>query len=311
MRSMESLKIGGNPIVKIGEQIGFKDADVHAVLEYKNPGGSHKDRPVKRMIEKGIETGEIQEDTRIIEYTTGSAGISVARICREIGLKATLVMPEDITEEREKLIIEAKAELILSPRIEFVRGAIQKALEIREATPNSHLLNQSGNPENKNAFHDLGREILAHFQDGRPIDFVVIGAGTGATAVGVGEILKAHSPHTKLISIDESGYPTTLLFKQGVKKDFGESDHTLYGFSAGAVPPIIEHGIQFIDEIQPVQAPQAYEVSRELMKKGIYVGPTSAANIIVTRQILRKFPKARIVTVFFDKANRYRSVGLY
>lgn len=173
-------------------------------------------------------------------------------------------------------------------------------------------MNQSGNPDNKNSFHDLGYEILAHFKDGKPIDYIVIGAGTGATVVGVSEVIKRHSPQTQVVTIDESGYPSTLNFKIGHgQTEWDWVSHKLYGYSAGKISPILCKGIDRIDEIRQVSDEEAFAMSRELIQKGMPVGPSSAANIIVIRRILQSHPHARIVTVFFDHADRYRSVGLY
>lgn len=308
MRNLEKLQIGNNPIIKIGEQIGFPQSDVNAVLEYMNPGGSHKDRPVSKMIGEGIRTNEINDNTTVVDYTTGSAGISIARICRAIGLKATLVMPSDITQEREELIKKAGAKLVLTDKTGWVKESVDTALEICRSNPNHYLLNQSANPGNKDSFHDLAYGILAHFQDGKPIDYFVLASGTSATVVGVAEVFKRYSPRTRIIAVDVSKSPSTWALKHGQK--FTHYPHKLYGTGAGAASPIATAGIGLIDEVYRVDDDEAYETCRELTKNGIEIGPTSGANVMVTREILRQNPNARIVTVFFDQADRYRSIGL-
>jgi cysteine synthase A len=217
-------------------------------------------------------------------------------------------MPSDITQEREDLIKEAGAKLILTDKTGWVRESVNTALEIYQSNPNHYLLNQSANPGNKDSFHDLAYGILAHFKDGKPIDYFIAASGTSATVVGAAEVFKRYSPRTQIIAVDVSKSPSTWALKHGQK--FTHYPHRLYGTGAGAASPIATAGIGLIDEVYRVDDDEAYETCRELIKNGIEIGPTSGANVMITREILHQNPNARIVTVFFDKAERYKSKGL-
>lgn len=299
-RSKKFLEsVGNTPIIKIDEVISCRGAGVHAVLEYENPGGSHKDRPVALMIYEKVCRDEIKEGDTVVDYTTGSLGNSVA------------VM--NITAERENLIRANRAELVLTPpdgaddvpdHQKWIRGAVEKAIEICRQ-PRHILLNQSANPENNHAFHGLALEILNHFSH---VDYVVAASGASATIVGLGEVFKKLSPHTKMVAVDVSKSASTWALKYG--QTFTHQPHRLFGTGAGAASPIAQRGIKFIDEVHCVDDEHAYEVCRELGKSGLAVGPTSGANVIVVREILKKDPTACVVVIFHDRADRYRSVGL-
>lgn len=312
-------------IISINELIAAPtQADVHAVIEFDGIGASHKDRPVANMFRE-INAPEILRTNtraRFGFHTTGTAGISAAKIGGE---NVTIFMPENITAEREQIIRETGAELILSPadcEIEatngerqvmqgqiWVQGALRQLLEWADSDPNHHLLNQSSSPYNPTAFHGLANQLLAHFQDGRTIDYLVVGSGTSATLVGLAQVFSIKSPKTKIVGVDVKQSPQTHAEIHGYHLVHDPSGK-IPGFGPGAASPILKQHSHLINEVERVSPEAAMQTAQELLRKGMGVGLSSAANLVAVRNILSKLPDKRIVTIFFDKADRYRSIGL-
>lgn len=285
----------------------------------------HKDRAIARMLLTKIKKGEITDDSIILEYTTGSAGISVAKLCQLIGLRAHLVMPENITEERAQIIQGLNAELTLTPRDQiispqdsangltenqiWIRGAVKTATQILASDERYVLLGQSGNPENKKAFHGLGQELDIAFGN-QPLDYFVSAVGTGATLMGTAEYLRHYRPQTKIIGIDPVKSASTWAALSG--KSFAHHPHVLYGTGPGQASPIVIEGIRngLVDEVAQVDDLAVYERAKELKKAGLPVGPTSAASIMVGEDIVRKEPNSKIAIILYDLAERYASIGL-
>jgi cysteine synthase A len=325
MSHLEALRgIIERPVnfVDLASIVGVKNGQVQSALEYEGVGGSHKDRAVAEMIHHGIGIGAIREGTRLVIYTTGSAGNSTAAIARNLGLDVTVVMPSNITIEREKLIRDNGAELVLTApdhvlSVEeisegvcetqiWVKGATLVAARICAEVPNSYLLNQSVDPYNPAAFSDLGRQISEKF-DGN-LDYFVAASGTGATIVGVAEALKKQISNVQIVAVDVDKSAQTWSLRYAQKLE--HQPHKLYGTGPGGVSQILQKGISLIDEVVRVDDEEAYEVCREMVRSGLSVGPTSGANVLAIRSILKENPAARIATIFFDRADRYKSVGL-
>lgn len=330
LRLIEAIPL--NPMIRIGEVLGFPDAQAYAIPEFKNPGGSHKDRPVRQMINQALKSGDLRQGMTVIEFSTGSMGASTATLLRD-ELSVIICMPEGISAEREKLIRDQRATLLLTPsdrhlteeermrgltrRDIWIGGCRQVAEALRDEDPEKFfLMNQSDNPNNLKAFYELGYQILR--QCPKPIDYFVCGVGTGATWAGVTEVLKKHSPHTKSISIDPFRSPSThhSFYKIHFDPNLDHHPHQIFGYGAGGVSPIAQHGLSLVnqqvgDRAELVSQDEVFAMCRHLKQKGLWVGPTSAANALVVQKILQKEPEACIATIFFDSGERYISTGLF
>lgn len=319
-------------MVSIADAIGLPECNASAVLEYEHPGGSHKDRPAHAILKKAIDSGDLQDGMRVVEYTSGSMGISIAKLCRGT-YQAILCMPENISQERERLIRQFNAELILTPadriltdedrakglcqRDIWLAGTRRKAEEIRSEDPdNTFLVNQSDNFDNLRSFNALGHQILEQHPD--PIDYFVCCVGTGATWAGVTEVLKARSPQTRIIAIDAAASPTTHHAFYGLPFDPSRDHkpHRIPGVGAGKLSEIAGYGLELMDKehgdrVELVSDEEVHAMCRELKEKGFFVGPTSGADALVSRRILSQNPKANVVTIFFDKGDRYLSTGIF
>jgi len=278
--------------INITSVIGNCNCEVYAIDSRVNPGGSHKDWPVARMLRKAVRAGA----RHIVDYTTGSEGISIGTLTP---IPATIVMPNNITAERETLIRATGSTLILTPEREWVRGAVEAAMEMNDT--GTILLNQSSNPENPLAFRDVAMEAAAQFSE--PFDYVIACSGTGATIVGFGMAFRGISPTTQVVAVEPHKSPSTWALKNNVT--FDHNPHKLWGTGAGAASPILQQGIDFIDSVALVDDEAAYAECLRLKKLGLPVGPTSAANIMTARQL-----SGRILTIIHDHADRYASVGL-
>lgn len=208
-------------VIDITSVVGGKDCEVHAIDSRMNPSGSHKDWPVARMLCEAVRKGI----RHVVDYTTGREGIAVGTLAP---MRATIVMPEGITAERETLIRATGAELILTSHQDWVRGAVEAAMQIRD--DGTFLLNQSVNPDNPLAFRDVFIEAMAQFE--QPFDYAVVCAGTGATAIGAG------MAGLKVIAVDPTKSPSTWAFKNGVS--FEHHPHKSWSTGAGSASPIAE-----------------------------------------------------------------------
>ncbi|PIQ78343.1 hypothetical protein COV82_01100, partial [Candidatus Peregrinibacteria bacterium CG11_big_fil_rev_8_21_14_0_20_46_8] len=215
-------------IEHIGGAIGIPHAEVYGVMEHKSRGGSHKDRAVAQMTLAKIAAGELTEGDTVVDYTTGSAGNSIAVLCREVGLRAKIIMPSNITEEREQMIRAAGADLILTPGDHiltpqeiaagisehqiWVRGAVARARQICTEEERHVLLNQSDNPNNPRAFHPLAMQILDYFKDLSPTH-IITASGTSATAIGIAEVVRARLAPTQVVAVDCQKSASTWALK--------------------------------------------------------------------------------------------------
>ncbi len=280
--------IGNTPLLKI-------EPNIWAKCEFTNPGGSVKDRIALNMIQKALQDGKLDQKTPIVEPTSGNTGIAIAMIAASLGLKAIIVMPESMSVERRKLIRFLGAEVVLTPASEGMKGAIKKAKEI-----GGFMLNQFENPANPEAHEKTtAKEILADMPD---IDIFVAGVGTGGTITGVGRVLRDHNPSIKIVAVEPAKSPVLSGGAPGA--------HKIQGIGAGFVPKILDTSL--FAEIIQIEDEDAMEQSRWLARtKGVMVGISSGANIAAAKKVARKHPKATIVTVLCDTAERYLSTELF
>ena len=294
--------IFNTPIVKLNKLTDSNSATIYAKLEMYSPGGSVKDRIALSMIEDAEKKGLIKKDSIIVEPTSGNTGIGIALICAVKGYKCILTMPESMSLERIYILKSFNAEVVLTPAIEGMAGAVKKAEEIVKKNKNAYMLQQFNNPANPEIHRKTtALEILKALGD--DIDAFVAGVGTGGTITGVGEVLKKKIPNIKIIAVE----PESSAVLSG--KDPGP--HKIQGIGAGFIPKVLNRKI--IDRIITVKDEDAYKTSQTLSKlEGIFCGISSGANCFASLQVAKELGKGKkVVTVFPDTGERYFSVQQY
>lgn len=298
--------IGRTPLLELtnSESKMKLKAKVLAKLEFFNPGGSSKDRAAKAIIEDAEKKGLLQPGSVIIEPTSGNTGIGLAAVATTKGYKTIIVMPDTMSEERQKLIAAYGAELVLTNGILGMKGAIEKAEELCQSTPNSIIAGQFTNPANAQAHFDTTGPEIWEDTDGK-VDILVVSVGTGGTITGTGKFLKSKNPNLKVIAVEPSSSP--FLSK-------GESgSHLIQGIGAGFKPEILDDSIY--DEIITVTDEEAYDVTARLAKtEGIMVGISSGATAAAAFELASKPENENkvIVAIFPDTGTRYLStLGLF
>lgn len=286
--------IGNTPIVRYNENIYLK-------LEFFNPSNSVKDRASFNMLDAAFKNGTINKDTVIIEPTSGNTGIGLAMCCAVMKLRLIIVMPENMSEERKKVIRAYGAELVLTPREKGMQGAVDKANELKKEYSNSFIPMQFSNPENPKA-HELttANEILKD-TDGN-IDFVVAGIGTGGTAIGLKNAFNKLKKDIKIVGVEPFESP---LITQGIA-----SSHKIQGIGANFITDIFKSAK--IDDVITVKGDDAIKEARLLAKEhGILCGISSGANLAGAKRIALKNPDKKIVAIICDFGERYLSTELF
>lgn len=291
-----SEMIGNTPLISLS---GFA-TNLYGKCEFLNPSHSIKDRAAYAMLKKALDENIINKDTVIIECTSGNMGISLAMICASLNLKFIAVMPESMSLERRKMILLFGATLELTPASEGMKGAHNKALELRDKIDNSFIPSQFENMANKNAHRNgTALEILRDLDN--KIDIFVAGFGTGGTISGVGEVLKEKLPSVKIVAVEPEASPLLSQNKAG--------PHKIQGIGANFLPAILNKDV--IDEIKTVSNENAIDTARKLARNGIMVGISSGANVFVASEIARQNPDKIVVTMLNDTAERYISTDLF
>lgn len=294
--------IGNTPVVKLDNLYGV-NKNVWIKLEKNNPGNSIKDRIALAMIEDAERKGLLNSDSIIIEPTSGNTGIGLALVAAVKGYKVVLVMPESMSVERRKLMEIYGAEFVLTPREKGMKGAIEKAAELVESTPNAWSPQQFDNPANV-AVHEktTAQEIIADFPEG--LDYIITGVGTGGHITGVAKVLKAKFPNLKVIAVEPELSP--------VLSGGAPGPHPLQGIGAGFVPSIFQS--ELIDEVVQVSKDESFEFARNIARKeGILAGISTGASLAAVAKKLDAIPEgATILTFNYDTGERYLSIeGLF
>jgi cysteine synthase A len=294
--------IGNTPHVKINKLFG-DEHEVWIKLEKNNPGSSIKDRIALAMIEDAEQKGLLHKDSVIIEPTSGNTGIGLALVAAVKGYKITLVMPESMSVERRRLMALYGAEFVLTPREKGMKGAIEKATELVQETPNAWMPQQFDNPANT-AIHrtTTAQEILADFPDG--LDYIITGVGTGGHITGVAEILKEKFPKLQVFAVEPELSP--------VLSGGSPSPHPLQGIGAGFVPSILNTSL--LDGIIQVSKDDAFAFAQRAAKEeGILLGVSSGASLAAVAKKLAEIPAgAKVLTFNYDTGERYLSIeGLF
>jgi cysteine synthase len=300
--------VGRTPLVKLNKVTEGTGATVALKCEFFNPLGSVKDRIGMAMIEDAEKKGVLKKDTIIVEPTSGNTGIALAFVAAAKGYKLILTMPETMSLERRTLLAMLGAELVLTPGSEGMKGAIAKAEEILNRTPNGWMPQQFRNPANPEIHSKTTAEEVWDDTDGK-VDIFVSAVGTGGTCTGVGEVLKKHKPGVKIVAVEPKDSPVISQTRAGEPVKPGP--HKIQGTGAGFVPDNLH--LDVVDEVLTVSNDDAFAMARRLAKEeGILGGISSGANVHAALELARR-PENKgklIVTVACSTGERYLSTAL-
>lgn len=296
--------VGNTPLVRVNNLIKKDElkADVLAKLEYFNPAGSVKDRIAKEMILDALEKGLINENTTLIEPTSGNTGIGLSAVATALNLKIIITMPETMSVERRNLMKAYGAELVLTPGSEGMKGAIAKAKELASQIENSFIPGQFENPANPTAHYKTTGPEIYEQTEGK-IDIFVAGVGTGGTISGIGKYLKEKNPEVKVVAVEPASSPVLSTGKGGA--------HKIQGIGAGFVPETLDTKVY--DEIITVENEDAFATGKEMAKtEGILVGISSGAALYAAKELAKREENAgkTIVVLLPDGGDRYLSTPL-
>ncbi|MCD7808473.1 MAG: cysteine synthase A [Erysipelotrichaceae bacterium] len=297
--------VGNTPLVrlnKLAKKNGL-EADILAKLESRNPAGSVKDRIAKEMILDALDKGKINEDSVLIEPTSGNTGIGLAAVATSLGLRIIIVMPDTMSVERRNIMKAYGAELVLTPGSEGMKGAIAKAEELEKEIDGGFVVGQFVNPANPQAHYKTTGPEIYEQTDGK-VDYLVAGVGTGGTLTGAGKYLKEKIPGIKVVAVEPQSSPVLSEGKAG--------PHKIQGIGAGFVPDTLDTSVY--DEVIPVSNDDAFITGKEIGKtEGILVGISSGAALYAAKQLAqREENKGKtIVVILPDGGDRYFSTPLF
>ena len=302
-----SQLIGNTPLLRLNniEKRLNLNVTLLAKVEYFNPTGSVKDRIALSMIEDAEEKGKIHNDTIIIEPTSGNTGIGLASVCAAKGYKCILVMPENMSKERIRLIKAYGADVVLSPKEKGMQGAVDKAVELSKTYESSFIPSQFENPSNPEAhYRTTGPEIYK--SSNKKVDIFIAGAGigTGGTISGIGRYLKEQNRNVKIIGVEPDDSPLLTKGKAG--------PHKIQGIGANFVPKTLDK--KYIDEFLTAKTEESYEYARLLGKyEGILVGISSGAALSQAVKVAKRNENngKTIVVLLPDSGDRYLSTDLF
>ena len=294
--------IGNTPLVKLNKLSELTGTTILGKCEFMNPTSSVKDRIAMNMVNVALAAGTIDENSTIIEPTSGNTGIGLAAICASKGLKLVLTMPESMSIERRKLLTHLGADIVLTPAADGMSGAITRAASLAKEI-DGYVLQQFDNPSNPEIHRKTtALEILKDTEE--KIDYFVAAVGTGGTLTGTSEVLKENIPTLKAIAVEPSN--------SSVLTGGSSGPHKIQGIGAGFVPSILN--TEIYDEVIQVSDDEAIKYAKEVaLEEGLLVGISAGSNIAATVQIAsRAENRGKIfVTVLCDTAERYLSTDLF
>ena len=285
--------IGETPVIRLGSD------SIYAKAEFLNPGGSIKDRIALAMIEGAERRGELSPGALIVEPTSGNTGIGIALVGRLKGYKVCIVMPENMSAERKKLILALGAELVLTPAAESIAGAVARVRQMQADDPSVFVCQQFENPDNPKVHYEQTAREMWRQMDGAVACFVA-GVGSGGTLQGIGRFLKEHRPGVQIVAVEPKNASALLGHEPGL--------HQIQGIGDGFVPDILD--VSLVDQVIEVTDEDAIETTRQLSREnGLLVGISSGANVWAARQLTKSI-EGNIATVLSDRAERYFSTAL-
>ncbi len=295
--------IGNTPLVRVHKILDGAKGDLVLKLESRNPLASVKDRIAFAMIEDAEKRGLLKKGSVIVEPTSGNTGIGLAYIAAFKGYRCILTMPESMSIERRKLLKAFGAELVLTPAPQGMKGAVEKAKELLESTPNAFMPQQFENPANPEIHRKTTAEEIWKDTDGK-VDFLVAGVGTGGTITGVAEYIKKRKPTFKVVAVEPAKSP---LLSGGT-----HSPHKIQGIGAGFIPAVLKR--ELIDEVIKVEEEDAGKTARRLAREeGLLVGISAGAASWAGLQLAKRPENAGklIVVIIPDSGERYLSTWLF
>lgn len=288
--------VGRTPLIRLKKLSPKRGAEICGKLERNNPAGSVKDRPALFMIEAAEDAGQLREGSTLIEATSGNTGISLAAMSAVKGYRCVLVMPEDMSVSRRQILKSYGAEVILTPSMEGMAGAVERANRLLEETDGAFMPSQFDNPANPHSHEATTAEEIWKACGGE-VDAFVAGVGTGGTVTGVGKVLKERNPEVKVVAVEPRASAVLSGGKPGL--------HGIQGLGAGFVPGVLDRAL--IDEILTVTDLAADRMTRRLAKEeGLLVGPSAGANVHAAQELAKRMkPGQRVVTILCDGGERY------
>jgi len=295
--------VGSTPLVRLNRLAQGVDATIAAKLEFFNPGNSVKDRIGVAMLEAAIAEGRVNENSVIVEPTSGNTGIALAMVCAAKGYRCILTMPETMSRERRMLLRAFGADLVLTPGPDGMGGAIAKASELVASDPSYVMLQQFENPANPAIHRATTAEEIWADTDGQ-VDIVVAGVGTGGTISGIGEALKPRKSTLRMVAVEPDASPVLSGGQKG--------PHPIQGIGAGFVPKTYDSDV--VDEVVRVTNDAAFEYARRMAKEeGLLVGISSGAATYAALQVAQRPENAGklIVVIIPSFGERYLSTPLF
>ena len=290
--------IGNTPLISLMKTTGFP---IYAKAEFLNPGGSIKDRIAKNMLDEAEQKGILRTGMTIVEPTSGNTGIGLALVGVQKGYQVIIVMPENMSEERKKIIEALGAKLVLTPAEKSIGGAVEEANKIVSSGPNFYMPQQFSNQDNPLAhYHGTARELYSQL-DGK-VDIFVSGLGSGGTLQGIGHFLKEQNPAIRVVAVEPRNVSALL--------GHGPGQHSIQGIGDGFIPDVLDTSL--IDDIVEVSDEAAITTARDLTRKqGLLCGISSGANTYASILMAQKYgADLNIVTILADRMERYFSTGL-
>jgi cysteine synthase len=290
--------IGNTPLIRL-DTVG--KGQVFAKAEFLNPGGSIKDRIALAMVEDAEQRGVLKRGGTIIEATSGNTGIGLAFVGVRRGYRVILVMPENMSVERKKVIAAFGGEVVTTPAGESVEGALREAYQLRDQIAGSWIAQQFENPANPLChYRTTGPEIWKQME-GR-VDALVAGVGSGGTLAGVGKFLREKNPKVRVVAVEPKNVSALLGHEPGL--------HQIQGIGDGFIPTVLD--VKMINEVVEVTDDEALDFTRRLARQeGLLVGTSSGANVFAAvREVELLGPEARVATILADRAERYFSTAL-
>jgi cysteine synthase len=290
--------IGKTPVISLKKMTG---SNIYAKAEFLNPGGSIKDRIALYMIERAEEQGRLKPGMTIMEPTSGNTGIGLALVGVQKGYHVVIVMPENMSEERKKIISALGAELILTPAEKSISGTVEEVEKRAKDNPSIFVPQQFENTDNPEThFNTTAPELWSQLEGN--IDIFVSGLGSGGTLCGVGRYLKKMNPEIIVVAVEPKNVSALLGHEPGL--------HKIQGIGDGFIPPVLDTCL--VDQVLEVTDEDAVETARRLARtQGILAGTSSGANVWASCRIAEKFGKDKVIaTILADRAERYFSTAL-